>query len=163
MTTKTDKDAITKDAAAQKQPLAAVIDDVMQLIQSFGALLKEETAALKAVDFKTVDKLQDTKRDYARRYHMLVSSLYERSDEILNIDAVRRDGLLTARHGFSAILAENLRALEAAKDSSRRLVSKILDIARRSVVDDRQTHYSNSGRTQSYKTATLSLSVDQKL
>ena len=57
----------------------------------------------------------------------------------------------------------DLRALEAAKNSAARLVGKILDAARRSVADDRQTNYSAKGKSQAYKTSTLSLSVDQKL
>lgn len=150
-------------AVASKQPLSSDIGSVLKLIEDFGSLLQKETAALKKVDFKTVDALQEQKRDYAQRYSTLVTGLSERKAEIAQLDLKTRERLILARTAFTEILNDNLRTLEAAKDGTKRLVGRILDAARRAVIDDKQTNYSAKGQTQAYKTSTLSLSVDQKL
>jgi hypothetical protein len=156
--------AMTKNAPPQiKRPLAVDVMEVMQLIEDFGALLLRETAALKKADFSVVDTLQPAKRTLALQYQNMVTSLAARKAEMATLDVAARERLVKARTQFTLILNDNLRALEAAKDSTRRLVSKILDAARKTVVDEKQTNYSAKGHTQAYKTSTLSLSVDQKL
>jgi len=152
-----------KAVTAPKQSLSSDIGSVLKLIEDFGRLLEKETAALKTVDFKAVDALQEQKRDYAQRYHTLVTGLSERKAEIALLDLKTRERLIVARTAFTEILNDNLRTLEAAKDGTKRLVGRILDAARRAVIDDKQTNYSSKGQTQAYKTSTLSLSVDQKL
>lgn len=150
-------------AAAARQPLSSDLGSVLKLLEDFGSLLKKETAALKKADFKAVDTLQEQKRDYAQRYHMLVTALSERKAEIAQLDLKSRERLILARTAFTEILNDNLRTLEAAKDGTKRLVGRILDAARRAVLDDKQTNYSAKGQTQAYKTSTLSLSVDKNL
>jgi hypothetical protein len=153
---------ITK-APAAKRSLVSEVSDVMQLIEDFGSLLLRETAALKKSDFNVVDTLQPAKRKLALEYQNTVTALASRKAEMATLDFAARERLVKARTQFTLILNDNLVALEAAKESTRRLVSKILDAARRSVVDEKQTNYSAKGQTQAYKTSTLSLSVDQKL
>jgi hypothetical protein len=145
------------------RPLQAEVFAVTRLIEDFGALLVQETAALKKADFKSVDKLQPAKRSFAREYQAAAVRLNARKSEINVLGASEQEKLIAARTAFTVILGDNLRALEAAKDSTRRLIGRILDVARRSVVDGRQTNYSSGGRTQAYKSSTLSLAVDQKL
>ena len=142
---------------------AADVQKVMRVIDSFSQLLMQETAALRKTDFKTVDTLQAEKRHLAREYQEIVTTLAGRKAEMAQLDVAARERLVQARTRFTLILDDNLRALEAAKNSAARLVGKILDAARRSVADDRQTNYSAKGKSQAYKTSTLSLSVDQKL
>lgn len=156
---------VQQDTAAEikSRPMAALIADVQALVGVFSTLLRDETVALRKADFKAVDALQAQKREFARSYHDLITGLYERREELAALPAAERGSLIDTRAHFTKVLDENLRALDAAKESTRRLVNKILDSARRTVVDDRKTHYSNSGKAQSYKTATLSLSIDQKL
>lgn len=153
----------TENTPLMRTPIDVDVKAVLRLIDDFSGLLQAETAALKKADFKAVDDLQAEKRNYARRYHQLITGLCERRDDMMALDAAQKQSLTAARDGFGKLLKENLDTLEAAKDGAKRLVNRILDAARRNVVDDRKTHYSNSGRAQSYKTATLSLSIDQKL
>ncbi len=147
----------------QATSFATDLQKVMRVIDTFGQLLMQETAALRKTDFKTVDTLQAEKRNLAREYQEVVTALAGRKTEMAQLDVQARERLVQARTRFTLILDDNLRALEAAKNSAARLVGKILDAARRSVADDRQTNYSSKGKSQAYKTSTLSLSVDQKL
>jgi hypothetical protein len=110
-----------------------------------------------------VDTLQPAKRQMALQYQNLVVALSARKGEIGALDVTSRERLVKARTGFTIILGDNLKALETAKRSARRLVSRILDAARKTVVDEKQTNYTSGGKAQAYKTSTLSLSVDQKL
>lgn len=148
---------------APKRPLAGEINDIMRLIEEFGSLLRRETEALKKADFAAVDTLQAPKRAMATQYQSLIVGLSSRKEEMRGLDMAAREKLVRARTQFTLILNDNLRALEAAKESTRRLVTRILDTARKAVVDEQQTNYSSRGQAQAYKTSTLSLTVDQKL
>ncbi len=139
------------------------VQSVMKILDSFGQLLAEETTALRKSDFKTVDRLQAAKKNLAAEYQALVMSLSERKAEVAALEMPLREKLVHSRTGFTQILQENLTALETAKASAGRLVNKILDAARKAVVDDKQTNYSAKGHAQAYKTSTLSLSVDKNL
>ncbi len=152
----------TKTPSA-KRSLVSEVTDVMQLIEDFSTLLIRETAALKKSDFNVVDTLQPSKRRLALEYQNMVTALSNRKAEMASLDVAAREKLVKARTQFTLILNDNLVALESAKESTRRLVGKILDAARKSVVDEKQTNYSAKGQAQAYKTSTLSLSVDQKL
>ena len=154
---------IATKAPAAKRSLITEVMDVMKLIEDFSTLLMRETAALKKSDFNVVDTLQPAKRKLALEYQNMVTALAARKAEMATLDIAARERLVKARTQFTLILNENLVALEAAKESTRRLVGKILDAARKSVVDEKQTNYSAKGQAQAYKTSTLSLSVDQKL
>lgn len=143
--------------------LRGAVTSMLKLIEDFGALLVKETEALKKADFRMVDLLQDDKRSLAREYQAHVTALASRRDEIAQMDMATRERLIKARTNFTIILNENLRALEASRSAARRLVDRILDTARKAVADEMQTNYSAKGRTQAYKTASMSLSVDQSL
>lgn len=137
--------------------------DVLKVIEGFSTLLKKETDALKSADFKTVDGLQTDKKIFAKQYHAVVTGLSTRKDDIVKLDIPVRERLIRARTDFTIILNDNLRALEMAKDGTKRLVNRILDAARQAVAEDHQTGYSAKGQMQSYKSSTTRLSVDQKL
>ena len=139
------------------------IFELLTLIENFGNLLVKETDALMRADFKMVDLLQPDKKMFAKDYHILVTNLAARKDEMATLELSIRERLIRARTNFTIILNDNLRALEASKASTRRLVDRILDTARKTVTDDAQTSYSAKGHVQSYKTSSLSLSADLKL
>lgn len=156
--------AFTATATATATPtLRERVLGMLTLIEEFGSLLVKETDALRKSDFRLVDLLQDDKRHLAKRYHAEVTALSERKTEIPALDITLQERLIKARTTFTVILNENLRALEASRDSARRLVNRILDTARKTVTDELQTNYSAKGHTQAYKTAALSLSVDRSL
>lgn len=160
------KNTFAEKAAAPALSATAITgaaQDMLRLIENFGNLLLKETDALKKADFRLVDLLQEDKRHYAKQYHAAVTSLSSRRAEVAALDLGLQERMIKARTNFTLILNDNLRALEASKDSARRLVDRILDTARKAVTDELQTNYSAKGRTQAYKTASLSLSIDQSL
>lgn len=146
-----------------KPALKDEVQGLLSLIGEFGGLLARETEALRKMDFAAVDALQANKRTLARRYHDQVAALGARRDEVGTLDLALRERLVRARTEFTIVLNDNLRALDATKSSAKRLVDRILDAAQRTVVNEKQTHYSAKGNAASWKTATLSLSVDQSL
>lgn len=148
---------------AKKTTLADQVEELLALITVFGALLTKESEALRKADFKTVDSLQDEKKLLAKKYHTLIALLADRRDELLNLDLLLRDKLLNARSGFNRVLDTNTRALDAAQNSTKRLINRILEVARDAVMEDTQTSYSNAGRAKTYKSASTSLSIDQSL
>ena len=153
---------MTKPAPV-KNPLRTDVQAVLKILDEFGQLLNDETTALRKSDFKSVDRLQARKKALAGEYQLMVTALSARKGEVAQLEVPLREKLVRSRTGFTLILDDNLRALEAAKESAARLVGKILDAARKAVVDDKQTNYSKKGQAQAYKTSTLSLSVDRKL
>lgn len=150
-------------AAAKKADVKNDVQQVLGLIAKFSDLLLRETSALRRSDFKEVDSLQADKRIFAHEYHAAVTVLCARKEEIAALDLPLREKLVRARTEFTIILNDNLKTLDMTRDSTKRLVNRILDLARQSVTADKQTHYSAKGKTQAYKSSMLSLSVDQKL
>lgn len=150
-------------ATSNTAALGQDVMTVLALIEDFGSLLTKETEALRKSDFKLVDMMQEDKRAYAKKYHALVTHLSANKDNVVKLDVSLREKLIRARTGLTIILNDNLRALEIAKASTRRLVDRILDVARKSVVDDQQTNYSAKGNMQAYKGSTMSLSLDTRL
>jgi hypothetical protein len=144
-------------------PIGGEILAMLDLIAAFSELLKHETSALKEADYAAVDMLQPEKKTLARRYHDQVQLLSSRKGDMPALDLALRERLIRARTQFTLLLSENMQALEASKNSAKRMAERILEIARESVVDERQTHYSAKGRTAAYKSATSSLSVNQEL
>lgn len=147
----------------QKPPLRLLIQDLMGLIDTFSNLLLRETQALGKADFASVDVLQPEKKTLARTYHDKVAALGGRSEEMTTLDLSLREKFIRARMQFTIILNDNMRALDAAKNSAGRLVARILDTARKTVIDENQTHYSAKAQTGSWKTAAMSLSIDRQL
>ncbi len=143
--------------------LKADVLEVLKVLETFSALLEKETEALKKANFKVVDTLQADKKSLAKQYHNLVTTLSARKADINTLDLTLRERLIKARTNFTITLNDNMRALEATKDSAKRLVDRILDAARSTVIDENQTTYSAKGKTGSYKSALNSLSFDQKL
>ncbi len=144
-------------------PLKTQVTEIVQVLENFTSLLNDETAALKRSDFETVDELQEKKRAIAGHYQNMVTALSERRDEMPALDAKTRELLINTRTRFTMMLKDNMRMLELVKRSTQRLADRILEVARLSVVDSQQTHYSAGGQTQSYKSSTLSLRIDQSL
>lgn len=153
----------TQKNTADNSGLQADVLGVLTVIDDFSSLLTQETDALKKNDFKTVDSLQQGKRDIARRYHDVIVKLGDRQIELAGLDVTLRERLVRARTQFTLILQENMRTLEAMKKSTQRLVNRILDAARTSVTEDTHHKYSAGGKMQSTKSASLSLSLDQSL
>lgn len=146
-----------------KTPIRNAVSNILDVLATFTALLNDETAALKRSDFETVDRLQPEKRMIARLYADQVTSLSERAAEVQKIEAPLQEKLIRARKIFTDTLTDNMKVLELVKLSTQRLTNRILDIARLSVVDTKQTSYGMQGHVQSYKTASLSSMVDQSL
>lgn len=147
----------------QKAPLKAQIQEMISVLSAFTNLLLKETEALKKSDFKTVDTLQADKKMFAKQYDAKVSALAARRDEFIHLELPVREQLMKERARFSNVLNDNMKALELAQHSTKRLVNRILEAARHAITDDQQTNYSNAGKALSYKSATMSLSIDQSL
>ena len=147
----------------RKPSMKLQIQEILTVITAFSALLIKETNALKKADFKTVDTLQADKKLFAKQYHAGVTALSEHREELKDLDLALREKLVKERTKFSIILEDNMEALDLAQNSSKRLVNRILEAARHAVTENRQTNYSKNGKAMSYKSASMSLSVDQSL
>ncbi|MCK5556156.1 MAG: hypothetical protein KAI76_07960, partial [Alphaproteobacteria bacterium] len=146
-----------------KPPLSLQVQETLIVISAFSNLLVKETKALKKANFKTIKTLQADKKLLAKQYHANITALSARREELQEIDLALREKLNKERASFSVILEENLQALDLAQNSTKRLVNRILEAARHAVTEERQTNYSNDGKAMAYKSASLSLSIDQSL
>lgn len=143
--------------------LAATVNETLVVLEKFSGVLENETAALRASDFKTLDGLQADKRQCAAKYHELVTSLSSRGEEIKNLDLDLKEKLVKSRTRFTLLLQDNMRALETMKSTTQRLANRILEVARQTVASDQQTNYSSRGKMQSYASSTRSIAIDQSL
>jgi hypothetical protein len=146
-----------------KTPLRQHVQEILALIAAFTNLLVRETEALRKSDFKAVDTMQADKRLFARQYEAKVRALVSRREEMTGLELALREKLVKERNRFNAVLDENMQALDLAQNSTKRLVNRILEVARNAVTESRETNYSSSGKAMAYKSAAMSLSVDHNL
>jgi hypothetical protein len=139
------------------------VNTLLSTLDAFSALLEKETKALRSFDIETVEKLQDEKRQVAKMYQDMVQDLMNHKDALASLDLRARENLVRRRTNFTLLLTDNMKALENMKESAQRLAGKILDVARQTVQEEAQTNYSQKGHMQSYKSSTLSLSLDRSL
>ena len=139
------------------------VQEILAIMLAFSNPLIKETAALNKADFKTVDKLQADKKLFAKQYEAKITALADYRAELPNLDLSLREKLMKERLRFNALLDENMNALNLAQNSTKRLVNRILEAARQAVVDDRQTNYSKHGKAMSYKSASMSINIDQNM
>ena len=154
---------MTTQTATTTLPLKTEVLNILTVLEDFSKLLMDETLALKKSDFKIMDDLQSSKRSLAKTYQELVTSLSARQGEMSGLDGDLRERLIMTRMRFTHILQDNMLALENMKRSTQRLVNRILDVARDSVTEETHHKYSASGKMQSVKSSSLSLSLDQNL
>lgn len=154
---------MTTQAATNTLPLKTEVLNILGVLENFSKLLMDETLALKKSDFKTMDELQAQKREIAKIYQDMVTSLSQRQAEMSGLDGDLRERLIMTRMRFTHILQDNMVALENMKRSTQRLVNRILDVARDSVTEDTHHKYSANGKMQSTKSSSLSLNLDQNL
>jgi hypothetical protein len=145
------------------KPLRSEIEALLDVMNAFRVMLEDETKVLKKADFQAVDHMQAQKKQLARQYNEHVATLAARRDEIGSLGADLREALIHARTHFTITLNDNLRALDAARESARRLSDRILETARKAVVEESHTHYSAKGHFGSYKTASRSLNVNEAI
>jgi len=156
---------LTTTAANTKasEALRVQVLEILAVIDAFAGLLRRETEALRKADFNAVDLLQADKRLYAKQYEVKVAALATRQNEFPFLELSLRERLMQERTLFSAVLRENLRALELAHNSTKRLVDRILEAARTAVVEDTHPNYSRGALPSTYKSASSSLTIDQRL
>jgi flagellar biosynthesis/type III secretory pathway chaperone len=115
--------------------LSHKIDNAMTATESFSRVLDQETAALKAADYKTFAALQETKMQHAQLYQDAVLAFEEDLDAVKTLPATDKDKLRTAHARFAAASDANQSALKTAMQTAERLVKMIMDAAKRSVMD----------------------------
>ncbi len=107
--------------------------------------------------------MQEDKKRFAKQYEAMVMALSSRQAEFAALDLALRERLMKERAHFNTVLQENMHALNMAQHGTKRLVDRILEAARQAVAENSQTNYSNGGKAMSYKSASMSLSVDKNL
>jgi len=139
------------------------VQEILAVMLAFSNLLIRETNALKKADFTAVDALQADKKLFAKQYEAKITALAAYRDALANLELPLREKLLKERLRFNAILDDNMKALDLAQNSTKRLINRILEAARTAVVDEKQTNYSRGGKAVAYKAASMSIHVDQSL
>jgi len=130
-----------------KHKLHEDIADITHFMEQFALLLKAETRALRGAKFEEAKQMQPQKQEMARQYQKRIQRLVDRKDDIAQMPEDAKENLVAARLRFSEILSENLRVIEAARKTGRRLVDKIISSARESV--SQKTGYGATGKIQS--------------
>jgi hypothetical protein len=146
-----------------KLTLKTQVQEILAVMLAFSNLLNKETAALKKADFKAVDALQADKKLFAKQYEAKITALAANRAELASLELPLREKLIKERLRFNVVLDENMRALDIAQNSTKRLINRILEAARHAVVDEKQTNYSKAGKAVAYKSASMSINLDRSL
>ncbi|MGM0422277.1 MAG: hypothetical protein ACQEQL_04160 [Pseudomonadota bacterium] len=138
-------DSLTTEKKPTK-PIASIeaeAADMIRLMNDFAEVLQKENELLNKAKFREIETLQPDKRKYVEAYQSKVELLSQHKAQFANMDKTLAEKLVLTRTEFIKTLNKNLRALAAAKDSSRRLVQRILDTARD--VAENKTNYNATG------------------
>lgn len=109
------------------------LDRTLHAVESFSQLLELETAALKASDFPVFESLQQDKITFAQNYQDSILAFEEDLDILKNLDDASKDKLRQAHARFTVVADENQSTLQASKNVSERIVTLIMDAARKTV------------------------------
>lgn len=124
-----------QDPAKNMTPEAAV-QDMLQFLKVFAAFLEEETEALRAAEYDRADDMQHRKKELSHQYQSRIQVLVNRKEEIQKMPEQIKEMIIQARLAFSKVLTENLQAIDGVRQSSQRMVNRILESARESVSED---------------------------
>lgn len=109
------------------------VTHALQAVESFSALLDEETAALKASDFDAFKAMQDEKILRAEAYQAAILTFEEDIDILQTLDSDLKQKLHAAHARFNSAADANQNILLASKNVSERIVDMIIEAARRTV------------------------------
>jgi len=113
--------------------LHAKVDNALTASEDFSVLLDRETAALKKADYATFGHLQESKITLAQRYQESVLAFEQDVDFLKTLDDVLKDKLRAAHARFKAAAEANESALLAAKKVAERIVTLVMDAAKKSL------------------------------
>lgn len=131
----------------QSDNLDTQVNATLSLLDDFGALMEQETAAIKAFDSKTINNLQNQKVHMGHLYHDAMMALGDRNEEMkAQLSDAKKEQIKAAYYKIHDIFNRNLRALEAVQEASKRMQKLIIDAANAAVAEDRPT-YSASGKS----------------
>ena len=137
----TDENTLRNDTTAQaktastapRRPIEVEVNEMIKLMHDLSLVLEQENELLHKAKFRQAENLQQDKRTYVDTYKSKIAALFERKDEFAALDETLAERLVVTRTSFLELLNKNLRILSNAKESSRRLVQRILDTARNTV------------------------------
>lgn len=122
------------------------IRSLIDLTRSMTALLAEETALLEEHRVRDILPLQEPKVKAFQAYEAGITAIQKAPETLFSVDDGLRGELRDSIASFQAESRRNRRALKAARDGRRFLLSAIRD-----AVQDQQrqmTSYNRAGRTQ---------------
>jgi hypothetical protein len=117
------------------QHLHEKVEHAVKTVESFSALLDQETKALKTADYKTFEALQEPKVLMAQAYQDAVLAFEEDLDNVKTLEDTFKKQLLAVQARFQKASDINQKALLNAKTTAERIVKLIMDAAKRSVAD----------------------------
>ena len=164
MTDNTQTTDTTQTAAANspRRPIEVEVNEMIKLMHDLSLVLEQENEFLHKAKFKQAEELQANKRTHVETYKAKLAALFERKDEFSALDETLAERLVVTRTNFLQLLNKNLRILSTAKESSRRLVQRILDTARNTV--ETKPNYCAAGSMQSSNpTSATSVRFNQEL
>lgn len=111
------------------------VDRTLNATELFSALLDQETLALKAADFKKFESLQDQKFELAQNYQDSILAFEEDLEVLKGLDESVKEKLRTSYSRFTTASETNQKALNASKKVSERIVTLIMDAAKKTVAE----------------------------
>src|SRR5690606_8638869 len=112
------------------------VDQAVFAVEAFCDVLDQETEALKATDYATFHVLQDVKLKRAHAYQDAVLAFEGDLEQMKNLPEAAKEKLRKAYDVFNAKADRNQKTIIASHTVSQRIVSMIMDAARRSVADE---------------------------
>ncbi len=138
--------------------IKGAVDRFIITVSQLEAVLAEETDCLKVADRNGFLKLQDRKMEVAQNYQKdifevknVAKSLKEKYPNLVPY-------LQEKQQGLNKIISANEAALKRMEQSTRRLSERIMDVARRTAIEQNSFVYGSAGELNDKNRASMGVS-----
>lgn len=125
--------------------------------------LNTETDAVKSNDTKALVALQSEKMALLEQYQGLSERLSKDGSSLNNLDSHIREHLKVVSAGFQEATAKNLQALQSGHNAITRLLNRIMETARKTMMQDHQKYNAKGALAENPKGTSIPTKLNETL
>lgn len=134
-------DTKAEENSAPKTEIDHMAQQLLDMIENFDELLRNETTLLSEGKLSDVANLQEQKMEVAKEYERLLRSMADKGVDFKQIsNPALKDTLKKAGEAFQHVLKKNLFALKSAQISAKRVSERIAKAALKEIEQETGTY-----------------------
>jgi|GEM_PF-2228147 len=136
---------------------------IERILTQLTQCLNTETEAVKANNTQTLIVLQSEKMALLEQYQGMSERLRKDGDALNNLDSDIRAHLKSVSATFQEAISKNLQALQSGHDAITRLLDRIMETARKTMLQDRQKYNAKGALADNSKGSNVPTKLNETL